>query len=87
MSRYKTITSGDCTEIYLSGIELIELGYSELPEATLKQANQLVIDTTKMQFFFTDAKGMQVVKNIQQVEETNLNQIKSWQQKKKKAQA
>ncbi len=87
MSRYKIITQEDLREVYLSGIELIELGYAELPETNSQQANQLVIDTTKMLFFFTDAKGIQVVRNAYQVEETNLNQIKSWQNKPKKAKA
>ena len=88
MSRYKAITSNDRVEVYKSGIELIDQGYSELPETSKNDAEQLFIDTHKMQFFFTDGKGMQVARNFyNSIEETNFNQIRSWQSKPKKAKA
>lgn len=88
MSRYKVLASHSNEEVYLGGIELIDQGYSEKPETVKTGELQLCIDTQDRKFWFTDVTGMQVVRNIFPVEETNLNQIRSWQNKqKKKAQA
>ena len=88
MNRFFCITGETVEKVVKCSLELIEQDYDQLPEGKENNSLMLFIDREKRQFFFTDARGMQICYNLvthihnSTIEKTNLKAIKQWQQAK-----
>lgn len=88
MNRFFCVTEPGVENVVECGLELISQNYDQLPEGKENSSLMLFIDREKRQFFFTDARGMQVCKNLTMhlhkcvIKETTLKAIKQWQQSK-----